>query len=563
MSNARHPDDLELMKFADGELSGRKAANLQQHLDTCSQCRTELEQIKRTFDVCEPFRSEILPGHLHPAPARWADIYRRFEQIDATQEPAIFFRWLQYAGGAKAWAAAAVALVVAIALVYRLREAPAVQAAQLLQKAIVAADSRAVKPHRLHIRTKNHNVNRLVGSTRNALMTTEDAATLHTVEAMFVAARYDWQDPLNARSYKTWHDQLPEKKDEVVKATDSYLIRTSTTSDDMREASLKLTAPDLRPVEGRFEFSNQDWVEITDLGDDTVSAETAAATPAPRKADDSVGERPTSGAPVTTSAPAPATLGDELRAMAALHQVGADLGDPIEITRNGGKITVTGIGIAPDRQKEIGEALASQSNVVVRFSDTPPAPSQPEKEAPAQTTSNGDIRQLQAQIAAHVGGRANFEQLAADVLDLSEPMMARAFALRRLAEEFPATAEAELSPQDDQVLRTMRQEHTVALKQQFQALEQALKPVRSAWGGSQTPASGDRSTFANWQAATEDLFQSARAVQRVLAVTFGAASGDATGEQLRARLLVNLDQLHAKLEAYERANAQTGDRRDK
>ncbi|HLJ51338.1 MAG TPA: zf-HC2 domain-containing protein [Bryobacteraceae bacterium] len=561
--STRHPEELKLIEFADGELSGREAGKIQRHLDTCPECRTALEQIKRTFDACEPFRSEILPGHLHPAPARWADIYCRFEEIDATQEPAFFLRWLQYAGGAKAWAAAAVALVVIGALVYRLRETPAVQAAQLLQNAIVAADSRSVKPHRLHIRTKDHNVNRLVGATRNALMTTEDAATLHTVETMFAAARYDWQDPLNARSFKTWRDQLPEKKDEVVRTSATYLIRTSTNSDEMREASLELTAPDLRPVEGRFEFSNQDWVEITDLGDDTIPAESAAAAPARHTADDSAPERPASSAPSSSVPAPPATLGDELHAMAALHQVGADLGDPIEVARSGGKVTVTGIGISPERQKEIGEALATQANVVLRFSETPAASVQREKETPAQTTSNGDIRQLQAQIAAQVGGRANFEQLAADVLDLSEPMMARAFALRRLSEEFPAAAESDLSSQDDQVLRTMRQEHTAALKQQLLELERVLKPVRSAWAGSQSPAPGGHPAFANWQAATEDLFQSARAVQRVLAVTFGAAPGDAAGDQLRVRLLVNLDQLHAKLESYERANAQTGDRRDK
>ena len=80
------------------------------------------------------------------------------------------------------------------------------------------------------------------------------------------------------------------------------------------------------------------------------------------------------------------------RVLAALNEVGADLGDPIEVSRAGGEILVTGVGIAPRRQQEIAAAIGPQAHVVVRFSEPPPAAVQPEREG--QPAATADIQQL-------------------------------------------------------------------------------------------------------------------------------------------------------------------------
>ena len=43
---------------------------------------------------------------------------------------------------------------------------------------------------------------------------------------MFLAAHYDWDDPLSAKSYQGWHDGLASKKDEVTISANEYRIRT-------------------------------------------------------------------------------------------------------------------------------------------------------------------------------------------------------------------------------------------------------------------------------------------------------------------------------------------------
>jgi hypothetical protein len=326
----------------------------------------------------------------------------------------------------------------------------------------------------------------------------------------------------------------------VLEQQDSYRIRTATDSGDLLEASLQLKSQDLQPTEGRFEFRNQDWVEITAVPDLPESVTTAVA-PAPEP---KIASPVAPATNITPSSPV-ATISDELRVLSALHGIGADLGDPLEVKRDSSQIVVSGVGIAPERRQQIQQALNPLANVTVRFteSDASPEPSVPEK--PAATA----IPQVQARIAEQMGGRARFDQIAAEALDLSDPLMARAYALRRLAEQFPV--EANLNPEDLATLRRLQRDHASALRTQTLELEKILKPALKS-GVSVGQASGLSSL------TTEDLFQSARRVEKLLAVVFGAApADDSAGSELPAQLLSAVTDLRAKVEAYDHLLAKT------
>ncbi len=241
------------------------------------------------------------------------------------------------------------------------------------------------------------------------------------------------------------------------------------------------------------------------------------------------------------------TISDELHVLAALHEAGADLGDPVEVTRNAGEIVVSGVGIAPDRQQQIQQALGGLPDVAVRFSEAAPAQF---TRAAEPSLAAGDNRAVQSRIAEQVGGRANFEQLAAQVLDMSDPLMSRVYALRRLTERFPVAVEAQLEGQDLEILRRMQREHTAALRQQVLELEHVLKPALKSVGGRGMP--GTALSRGLWQPATEELFQSARRVEKLLAVMFGAAPADqATSDsaQLPGQLLAAVGELRAKVDS--------------
>lgn len=544
----KHPENEELLRFADGESSLASSVRIRVHLKACWQCRAELDELQSTIRECVRYRKTVL-GAFPPAP--WADIYGQFAEIDARLDQAGFWsRVLRPIHNLNRWAPAAIALILVGVLFYRFRQTPSVQASDLLRKAIAAADAHTGKPRQIRIRTRDRRLTRAVGAGRTLISNDADSMAL---QAMFSAARYDWTDPLSAKSYQAWRGRLADKRDEVVEDGGAYRIRTTAASGELAAATLTIRSKDLQPVEERLEFRNRDWIEITELGVDTAPAigPLAAA--------------PVQAAPVVSrsQAPAPvestsATIGDELRVLAALHQVGADLGDPIEVSRSGGRILVAGLGIAPQRQQEIQDALRSQSHVILRLSDSIPARDEADPApAPAAAVTEG-IERLQSRMAGQLGGRVHFAELAAQVLDLSEPMMSRAHALRRLAEQFPAPVETELVPSDWQVLRSLQLEHSRALRRHVSEIENLVKPALSS-----TSTPNNTTLSSAWQPATEEVFQSARRIDKLLAIVFGAATSEEQGEQLPSQLLSSLAQLHSRLARYDRLIATPSQRENK
>jgi hypothetical protein len=564
-----HPNDEQLLLYADGESPARTASEIRSHLEACWQCRVELEELQNTVSECVRYRKNTLQRHLPPPPAAWTDIYRGFAAIDAALDPASFWdraAWFLQAPlrNARRWAPVAATLLVVCGLFYWFRQTPSVQAAELLRKAVAAEDARPQKPRRIQIRTKNQSLTHLARPGKNVALSSAERDAIRPIQALLQAADYNWEQPLSAKSYQAWHDRLSGKQDEVIEEQAAYRIRTRTASGELTAATLTVSRQDLRPVEERFEFSNREWVEITELVDNAAPDAIVAAG---GNSSYKQYEAPFSIRPKQAQLPGPAvsaTIGDELRVLAALNRVGADLGDPIEVSRAGGDIVVTGVGIAPQRQQEISGALSAQSHVIVRFSDSVPAKVEPEKEASTDiVVVNADVQQLQAKMAEQIGGRVNFTQLAAQVLDLSDPMMSRAYALRRLAERFPVELEPELSAQDWQLLRSLQRQHSEALRRQMAEIDRLLRPALASVSGGTAPGPAGMPLSGAWQPATEELFQSARQVEKLLAVIFGAAAADSAGEMLPAQLLSSLTELRVRLDTYDRLSAQAFERSNK
>jgi hypothetical protein len=526
MSNLlRHPDADALMRYADGEMPARQARKIKSHLESCWQCRTELEETQKVVGECVRYRQNVLLPMAPPPPSAWGDIYTKFDEIDASLERRSWFERLR---PVLTWVPVAAVLAVAVIAYNHLHNAPSVEAAALLRKAVAAADAAPAAPARqIRIRTKDRTVIR--------------PAAFHSTETGPL-------EPLNVRSYQQWHDQLPSKRDSVETVAGNYAIRTSTESGDLAEATLQLRSTDLHPVQERLEFRNHDWVEIEEVPEIPASPASVVASnsvhpPVPLPAPDV----PPSTDQFRQPAPA-ATVGDELSVLVALHHLGADLGDPVNVKRQGGQILVAGAGVDPERRSQIEQALGSRPNVVLQFSDADASASQPEKPVRGDARPSADVVALQGRIEKQAGGRFNYENLSAQALDTSESMMARAYALRRIAERFPVSVDAEMTAADRQVLRDLCREHATALGHQAGDIEKLLKPVLAPLGGkaNRTPLPAAES----WQAGTENLFTIARRVEQLLAVMLGVAPGEATGRDIPSQVLSSLAQLRASAEAY-------------
>ncbi|HWB96788.1 MAG TPA: hypothetical protein VG672_08805, partial [Bryobacteraceae bacterium] len=511
---------------------------------------------------CVRYRQQVLQVYLPPPPAPWADLRRRMTEIDRSLAvPSLWERLCRRVllpFTRPTWLVpSTVALVVLLMVAYQFQHAPSVQAAALLKKAVAAAETRPNTPRRIQIRSRRHRVTRVIGKTTSAAATTlPEAPEAASLQAMFLAAHYSWEDPLSARSYQEWRDQLREKQDEVTPVDGSvdhpsyYQIRTSTRIGELAEATLRLDARDFHPTGQRLEFRNREWIEITELSSSAEPDAVASTTESTES-----GDAPPQPAPQPALTPAPtpppvaASPGDELQVLAALHQVGADLGDPVEVRRNGSRILVTGVGVPPERRQRIQQVLASLPRVVVEFSD-PAAHPPAEPPSAAGVTARAELPGLQARLEEQVGGRVYFEQLASQALDMGDSVMSRVYALRRLADRFPPAAEAGLGVQEQQLLRRLEQEHAGVLARQTVELQRLLDPVLASLGAKTALAPGNPITAGSWQAATEKLFHSARNVETLLAAMFAGASSPASEGRLPQDLLNGLLQLHAASDSY-------------
>jgi hypothetical protein len=542
MSNldVRHPEDGLLLRYLDGELPGRKARQVRAHLEACWQCRAQVEELEAAIGECVRYRRDVLAPGLPPAPEPWRSL--DFERVDA--ELATQSLWLRMArflsplrSGGPRWAlSGAAVLALCFVLVQQLRETPKVEAAALLQRAVLASQSRPAAVKRLRITTRTGQMTRVLGASY------KPPARETEIARLFDAAHYDWSDPLSAKSYSAWREGLPRFQDAIASQQNSYDIKTTTEDSELVSATLKLRNSDLEPLEGRFEFRNRDWVEMTELVDQqTNPASQVAGTTGGTLRQPVVPPGPLAVPVKTTEL---STYSEELQVVSALHQLGADLGDPIEISREGGQVLVSGTGIPPQRQQQIHGLLDRLPHVAVRFDDPEfPAGAMPVPSEPATRDAAGPEKSTYAaRIEERLGGRPQFERFSASVLDWTDSAMTRAYALRRLAQQFSAAAENEMTAEDRQTLHNLGREHLAAFSKDAQRVAVTVNPVLTGIGAGVTQLEV-RQEPVDWQSASEELLASARRAESLLAVVLGVAPAGDASVNVPGQLLIALAQL--------------------
>jgi hypothetical protein len=326
---------------------------------------------------------------------------------------------------------------------------------------------------------------------------------------MFLAARFSWQEPLSVRSFAAWRDGLADKKDAVREEAGRYEIETTTSDGPLHSATLVLDA-ELRPVRETLQFAAE-RVEI-----DEAAPEPGGVTAAP----------PTTVRPPQAQASPAVGPATELRAIAALHAIGADLGEPVQVTR-GDAVVVTATGLTEARERQVRDAVAAIPGVVYRAGEIPLADA---RGSGPGATAAGTPSQLLGVLGEEGVNR---------VLDASEAVMARAFALRGLSRRFPQPVEAQLADADRAVLASIRDEHLAGIRRHLGALQAGMAPLLP-----KTPAPAAVAPR-EWQIHAERLFSAAQAADHLLNRVLA-------GGQEFARLAPELAEALARLEAEAR-----------
>lgn len=537
----RHPSDEQLLHYADGELGARTSEEIRAHLKACWQCRNELDEIEQTISECVRYRQTV-DTCLPSPPEPWFDIYPRLARMDELQvRDRLLRRVIAPLAGIwrhpLRWAPAAAAMVLIGLVVQQLRHASAVQAAELLREAVAAAQTRPHASRRIRIRTRTQHVTRIVGSETRASKSVRSDA-IAGLQSLFEDAHYSWEDPLSAKSFSDWRDQLTDKHDEVTVEPNQYLVRTTTVSGELVAATLKLSPIDLHAIESTLQFRNREWVEISELPDlpELPLGASAGA--------EETGTAPRAHRSISPLVPAaPATPGDELAVLAGLHRIGADLGDPIEVSRSGEEILVTGAGIDLDRQQQIRQQLRALPRVVVRFSaDIHNNLASLDALRPSRISVSPGTGPLQTQMEQQLGGHLAFEQFTDQVFDTTDRFMTRVHALRRLAQFFPPDVEAQMTLEQRQLLEQIRREHADALVESVSAAERLIDSALAISSVNVSPPS----TASPWQDEAEHLFTDGRRVETLLVDLLAPPANQVQPPDLPDRAVASLAQLRMR-----------------
>ncbi|MGH9629892.1 MAG: zf-HC2 domain-containing protein [Bryobacteraceae bacterium] len=523
-----HPGETDLLTYADGELSPHLAAQIDMHLAGCGPCRNRLEQLRADLENYIQYHNSR--KMLAPAPPKpWADMRSCLRELDAEhvrprrEPPSTPFT---------RWAAVAAGLALAL-LIYRLSDQRTVNAAELLEKASAAAPAHS-PGRKIHVKTRDHSFTRPASFKDDATPASKTAAQgedhAAVLRALFEEANYSWDDPLSARSFAAWRNQLPQKSDDVsiVNAGETesgrlYRIRTTTSYGTLAEASLVMRAVDLHPVSETLQFRNKELVEITESLPEPQSP-TPNSVPPPQIA---ANDPSPSGKPPRTDHEAPGPA-EELRVLAALNRIGADLGEPIEVVRDSsaGKLRVTGLGLDPARRRQIRASLEHLPDVDVRFEDPQPVKLEG-READVSSAPMEAPDPLRSHLELKLGGSALLDQFINRVLEQSEAALARAHALRKLASRFPPDVEGELEPPGLQLLFDLRDAHLAALAGIEPQLVQTLSPLL----GELLPDAQAVQPCSPWQDCTEPLLESTQNLDRVLNLSLASARPNRSPEQ--------------------------------
>jgi len=267
----------------------------------------------------------------------------------------------------------------------------------------------------------------------------------------FRASHYDWDDPVSPRAFSQWRDGVKHKADEVVVSPASssepkqITIQTTTQESLLQYASLTVDATSLLPVRAKFDFGEQDWVEISVIPGFLPDAEMAGTpTGAPPKSANISNTRTELPTPPPTRSLAPS----ELAVWLIADRLSDPMGEPIRLDiRNASRISVTPISLNTRQLQQLAANMQSIPDVDLRIPDA-------FQSAPQTALPDRD-----------------------PAINLSETIFSRAHLLADLAQHFPEAIEIQLTPSDRVELWQLRSRHARQLEREIQSLQTHLEKL--------------------------------------------------------------------------------------
>ncbi len=235
-------------------------------------------------------------------------------------------------------------------------------------------------------------------------------ATQEKLKIELARAGVNWDEPIAASDYQTWHDHQRVRVDKIARAG-THLLRLTTTVPDSSVSAQSLTVrdTDFHPVRRTVALRDIGTVEIAEL-DFKILPWSAVEADVFESIGDMASSVLASRARVLQFPKIPQIVTQEqldeaeLGARLALNQLHADIGEQIEIHRDQQKIEVLGIVETDERKREMQMQLRMVPHVTVSILSVADLKDAPENGSSAgvQTASMPDLQSpLEISLLAH------------------------------------------------------------------------------------------------------------------------------------------------------------------
>jgi hypothetical protein len=368
-----HLSPRTLTRMVDQELSPAERTLTRRHLNRCGQCQTKYNRLERVAITAIEYHTNLIAG-LEPLSSATRDqfIRRLDEALDSVPETP-WWRRLHAPQLGRHWTSSVptfgslVVTILAGAILFFLCRGSltVVSAAELLNRAIASdcvirkSHSSGVVFHRLRIKTRQETVEHDVYADISGVH--QPKYVKKTAEETDLAARLalagvNWEDPLSALSFKSWHDQQANPKDEVQGSSNLLTISTRLPSTEIASESLTVTKDSFHPVERVIEYRDASNVTISELSLEVLNWDKAA--PFFVESESSKGAMAPRSHAATPLLPGEVQINEtELLARLVLNQNAADTGEQIDVSRDTNGVQIHGLVESEDRKAELNKSL--------------------------------------------------------------------------------------------------------------------------------------------------------------------------------------------------------------
>jgi hypothetical protein len=578
-----HLSDEWLLLSLDGELSASDHALVKDHVRACWSCRARREQLERTIEEIVEYEHVLIAPYMPPPRGGEAIFRARLNQLAVELgNPSVVWRWPRMAlhagrsllSSPGTWAtSAAVILAIALYVLIGREKTPIVSANQLLQRATasetgsLAGLKQPVAVQKVSIKAGSHGITRtLYRDTvhkRQAYRSDVSASDERAAERDFERSSFKWDAPLSPQAYSQWRNGVAQRKDVVTRLNGGLLrLDTAAGSGPLAEASLTVRASDYHAVAEELRLRDNEQIEVVELSFDVVGLSTLA----PDVFSSSALPGPLALPPVPVAPSHHATLdavqiaASELQVRAALHSIGADMGEQITVRPTaGGLILVEGIAEDEARRRQMLNALVTIPHTSLRLTTVAQMMANPHtSRSPANSDSTSPVTIVTAspplledelkQRFPDGDQRTEYVNLS---LSLCQSASARAWALTRLADRYTSQRIALLDPEGQRQLRSLLTDHITTLREDVSRLQnqlgQVLSSASNTAAANTAPEMTDQSI--DWRSRAHRIHSSVETTNESVSVLLaGPSETTDSPATLQLRLRTTLTQLQSELQ---------------